>query len=78
MEIDDDNIFRTYVVILILNGKVEKAVEELSKRYGAESPRIKVSRVGGIARCMVYSAREKTIYIQEPKHYSDSFLILHE
>ncbi len=74
-----DDEFKAWIVKLILDGRAEKALEELSMVYGIKPPRIRVGRVKGKKRALaVYIPREKTIYVQYGDLYNDPHVILHE
>ncbi len=74
----DDN-FKAYIVQLILDGKLDEALELLSKEYGVEKPKIKIGKVKGKSRALaVYVAKKKTIIVQDGSLYTNPFVILHE
>lgn len=72
--------FEALVVQLVLNGRVEEALELLTKHYNVALPRIKVglpkrnrSKVLGC-----YAAKNQTIYVLNSDVLKDPFIILHE
>lgn len=75
----DEQSFKAKVVLLILEKKVEEALEALSQRYRIAVPRLKVGmpkRSGGKAGC--YISATKTIHVASMERLYDPFLILHE
>ena len=66
-------------VQLIILGRAEEALEELSTYYGVPPPRL---RVGLPKRCLralgCYVPRERTIYVRSSEEYRDPFVVLHE
>ncbi len=67
------------IVKLIIDGSVEEALEKLAIFYGVPVPRLKLGRVKGKSRNpAVYSARNKTIFIQDGSQYNNPLVILHE
>lgn len=75
----DDDTFKAYIVHLIREGYVDKALELLSKYYGVDKPRIRVKRLKGHSNALAtYSLKNKTIYVQSGEYYNNPFVILHE
>ncbi len=72
--------FKAYIVHLILDGKVEKALEEMAKHYRTSTPKLKVGLPKKQKRrCLAcYSAKDKTIYALDSDALKSPFLILHE
>jgi hypothetical protein len=72
--------FEALVVQLILNGKVEKALELLAKHYNVGLPRIKVGLPKGHRTNTYgcYTAKNQTIYVLNSDVIKDPFIILHE
>ena len=72
--------FEALVVQLILNGKVEKALELLAKHYSVGLPRIKVGLPKGHRTNTYgcYTAKNQTIYVLNSDALRDPFIILHE
>jgi hypothetical protein len=68
------------VVQLILNGKVEKALELLAKHYKVGLPKIKVGLPKGrrTKAFGCYMARNQTIYVLNSDVLKDPFVVLHE
>jgi Zn-dependent peptidase ImmA (M78 family) len=68
------------VVQLILNGKVEKALELLARHYKVDLPKIRVGlpkgRRANVFGC--YAARNQTIYVLNSEVLKDPFVVLHE
>lgn len=74
-----DDHLKAYIVYLILNGRLDEALEILSKWYGVEKPKIRIGRVKGRSKALaVYLANKKTIVIQDGSLYTNPFVILHE
>jgi hypothetical protein len=72
--------FKAYIVWLILKGRVEEALEQLSKHYDVRLPSIKVglpkrhsSRALGC-----YSAESETISVRSSEVMKDPSVIIHE
>jgi len=77
--LSDDPRFKAKVVQLILDKKVEEALETLSQHYKVVAPRLKVGmpkRSGGKAGC--YVSATKTIHVASEERLYDPFVILHE
>ena len=74
-----DELFKAYIVTMILNGKTIDALNKLSEKYGISPPKVKIGRIKGHNKALaVYSPRKKTIYIQDPDVFSNPFVVLHE
>ena len=74
-----DPEFACMVISLISNGKVDEALDALSKFYGVTKPRLRIGRVKGKVRSpAVYIARNKTIVVQDASHLNNPLVILHE
>ncbi len=77
--ISNEDLFKAYIVSMILNGKTIDALNKLSEKYGITSPKLKIGRVKGHNKALaVYSPRKKTIYIQDPDVFTNPFVVLHE
>ena len=75
----DEQLFKARVVQLVLDKKVEEALEALSQYYKVSVPRLKVGmpkRSGGRAGC--YVSATKTIHVASMERLYDPFVILHE
>ena len=72
--------FKATVVWLILNGKVERALEMLARRYGVEAPAIEVGlpkkRRSKALGC--YSLNKRTISVLNGDTLKDPFVVIHE
>ena len=72
--------FKATVVWLILNGKAEKALEMLARRYRVKVPKIKVGlpkrRKSKALGC--YNAKKRTISVLNSDALKNPFIILHE
>jgi hypothetical protein len=71
--------FKAYVVHLILDSKVEEALELLAKEFRVTVPKVQV----GLPRshgnvCGCYTARNQTIYVLNGEVLKEPFVILHE
>lgn len=73
-------LFKALIVSLILNVKVEQAVELLAKRYKTTAPRIQVGipRSHGKRVYGCYTGKNQTIYVRDSEILKDPFVILHE
>jgi len=75
----NNELFKAYVVHLILNGRVDEALAKLSEHYKVERPRLLIKRVKGFSKVpAVYSLEKKAIYIQNGNYYNSPYVILHE
>ena len=72
--------FEVLIVWLILNGKVEKALELLAKRYSVNVPKIKVGLPKGRKKKALgcYNAKKGTIFVLNSDTLKEPFIILHE
>jgi len=72
--------FKALVVRLILNGKVEEALELLAKHHRVVLPKIKVGlpRHHGKKALGCYAAKNQTICLLNSDVVKDPFIILHE
>ena len=72
--------FKALVVSLILNGKVEKALELLAEHYGVSVPKMKVGLPKGRKKKTLgcYNAKKGTIFVLNSDTLSEPFIILHE
>ena len=68
------------IVWLILNGKVERAVEFLSAQFDVSVPKTRVGLPKGRKNKALgcYSARDRTISVLDSDTLKDPFVILHE
>ena len=71
---------KAFIVLLILNGKAEKALELLAKHYGVNVPKIKVGLPKGRKKKTIgcYNAKKRTIFILNSDALKEPFIILHE
>ena len=72
--------FKVLVVWLILNAKVEKALELLAEHYSVSVPRIKVGLPKGHRKKVFgcYIAQKETIFVLNSDVLREPFVILHE
>ena len=72
--------FKAFVVHLILNGNVERALEQLAEHYNVTSPRIQVGlpRRHGTKASGCYTAKNQTIHVLNSDTLKDPYVILHE
>jgi hypothetical protein len=72
--------FRAFVVHLILDGKVEQALQLLTKQYRTTLPRIEVGlpRRHGKNVFGCYAAKNQTIYVLNSDIMKQPFVVLHE
>ncbi len=71
--------FKAYVVHLILDSKVEQALELLAKEFKVTVPKVQVGLPrshGSVSGC--YTARNQTIYVLNGEVLKEPFVILHE
>ena len=71
--------FKAFIVHLVLDSKVEKALELLSKEFNVTVPKIQVGLPrthGSVYGC--YTSRNETIYVLNGDVLKDPFVILHE
>jgi hypothetical protein len=75
----DELCVRARAAALILEGRVEEAVEMLADYYGVLRPRVRVGlppRCSGALGCYVPSKR--TIYLRSSEEYRNPLVVLHE
>ena len=72
--------FKGLIVWLVLNGKVEKALELLAERYSVSVPKIKVGLPKGHRKKVFgcYIAKKETIFVLNSDVLREPFVILHE
>ena len=72
--------FKATIVWLILNGKVEKALEILAQEHGVRVPLIEVGLPKGrkIKALGCYNGNKRTISVLNGDTLKDPFVILHE
>lgn len=72
--------FEVLVVWLILNGKVEKALELLAEHYSVDVPKIEVGLPKGRRKKALgcYNAKKRTISVLNSDALKEPFIILHE
>ena len=72
--------FKTFIVHLILNGKVEKALELLAEHYSVDVPKIQVGLPKGRKKRALgcYNAKKETIFVLNSDTLGEPFIILHE
>jgi len=72
--------FKAFIVWLILNGKVEEALEVLAKHYSVDAPKIRVGLPKGHKKniCGCYIAKKETISVLNSDTLKEPFTILHE
>jgi hypothetical protein len=71
--------FRSRIVGYILNGKPERAVEELSEYYGVSQPDLRVGTVKRSRKVLAcYVEKETRIYVSKSQLLTNPFIILHE
>lgn len=73
-------LFKALIVSLILNVKVEQAIELLAERYKTAAPRIQVGIPRSHGKCVYgcYTGKNRTIYVRDSEILKDPFVILHE
>jgi len=72
--------FKVLIVSLILNGKVEKALELLAEHHSVSVPKIKVGLPKGRKKKTLgcYNAKKRTIFVLNSDTLREPFIILHE
>ncbi|MCL1970165.1 MAG: hypothetical protein FWF66_01695 [Candidatus Bathyarchaeota archaeon] len=72
--------FKTIVVLLIINGKAEEALELLSKQYNVNTPKLKVGLPKGHKTTAYgcYTSKTETISVLNSDFLCNPFVILHE
>jgi Zn-dependent peptidase ImmA (M78 family) len=72
--------FRAFVVHLVLDGKVEKALELLARQYRVSLPKIEVGlpRSHGKNVFGCYTTKNQTIYVLNSEIMKEPFVVLHE
>ena len=80
MKRDLDDIFKAYIVQLIIDKKTEQALESLSRFYEIKPPDIVVGTIKGKRRTVyaVYVQRECKIYCINSEIFYNPFIIMHE
>ncbi len=75
-----DDIFKAYIVQLIVDKKTEQALERLSRFYEIGPPEIVVGTIKGKRRTVyaVYVQREGRIYCINSEIFYNPFIIMHE
>ena len=72
--------FKATIVWLILNGKVEEALEILAKKHGVRAPIVEVGlpkrNKNKVLGC--YNGKKRTISVLNSDTLKDPFVILHE
>lgn len=72
--------FEAFVVWLILNGRVEEALELLAKHFGVDVPKIRVGLPKGRRKNVFgcYVANKETICVLNSDTLKEPFVVLHE
>jgi Zn-dependent peptidase ImmA (M78 family) len=72
--------FKPQIIWLILNGKIEDALELLAKSYKVDVPKLKVGLPKGHkAKALgCYTAKTQTIYLLNSDYMTNPFVVLHE
>ena len=75
-----DDIFKAYIVQLVLDKKTEQALEKLSRFYEIRPPEIVVGTMKGKRKTVyaVYVQRECRIYCINSEIFYNPFIVLHE
>jgi Zn-dependent peptidase ImmA (M78 family) len=75
-----DRKFKANIVWLILNGKVEKALEIIAQKHGVTVPIIEVGLPKGRKKTALgcYNGSKRTISVLNSDTLKDPFVILHE
>lgn len=75
-----DDGFKVQIVLLILNGKTEEALEQLAKEYGVSVPSLRVGLPKGHKATAYgcYSSQTQTISLLNSDIVTNPFVVLHE
>lgn len=74
-----DEKFAYRIVALILDGKLEDAILELSRFYRVRPPKIFVKRPKGLGKALaVYDPRKEAIFFTKGEYTYNPFIVLHE
>ena len=76
---DNELLFKTGIVRLILLKETDDAIKALSRHYGINVPRLKIGmpkKSGRNVGC--YVSKTKTIHLADREKLEDPFVILHE
>jgi hypothetical protein len=75
-----ETLFKAFIIRSILDGSVEKALEQLAKHYNVDPPRIEVGlpERHGARALGCYTAKTQTICVLNSDVLKDPFVILHE
>lgn len=75
-----DDGFKVLIVLLILNGKTEDALEKLATEYGVTVPSLRVGLPKGHKATAYgcYSAQTQTISLLNSDIVTNPFVVLHE
>jgi hypothetical protein len=76
----EETSFKAHIVLLLLNGKTEEALEQLASYYNVSVPAIRVGLPKGHRKGVLacYTARNKTINVLNSDILMNPFVILHE
>ena len=78
-QLDDDTLFKTKIVHLILSKETEEALDLLSKHYKVSTPKLKMGMPKRDAKYPAcYVARTATIHFANSDNLYNPFIILHE
>ncbi|MGQ9564963.1 MAG: hypothetical protein ACUVT5_00245 [Candidatus Bathyarchaeales archaeon] len=78
-QIDDEQLFKSKIVSLILNNQAEKALELLCQHYHVSSVKLEVGMPKRDTKHQAcYVAKNKTIHIAHHDILTDPYIILHE
>jgi len=76
---DNELLFKTGIVRLILLKETDDAIKALSRHYGIDVPRLKVGmpkKSGRNVGC--YVSKTKTIHLADREKLEEPFVVLHE
>ncbi len=78
-EFREELVLRAKAVYLIINGDLDRALEELSDFYRIRKPKVKVGLPKGNKRALgCYDRSRKLICLRSSREFKDPFVVLHE
>lgn len=75
----DEEHFKAYVVLLILNKDTERAIELVSAKHRVRKPKLSIGISKGKKKALgVYSVDANTISFKDNEQFFNPFVVLHE
>ena len=76
---NEDLRFKALIVHLILNGRIEEALRQLSEHYKVLAPKIKVGMPKGhVKNVACYVRKTRTIHFSKREALTNPIVVLHE